>query len=120
MSCLFNSLSYFLNIPSSTIRQTICNYLEENKPLFDDLYTNVVIGLDSLPDNYIQNMRRESTWGGAIEIKAACIIWNLNVTVHNTRDGNAKRIVFRPLNLHDATTKDITLEWSGGHYSPVH
>lgn len=31
MSCLFNSLSYFINENSYDIRQKICNYLENNR-----------------------------------------------------------------------------------------
>ena len=30
MSCLFNSLSYFINESSCQIRQTICDYLKDN------------------------------------------------------------------------------------------
>ena len=33
MSCLFNSLNYFIKEGSDNIRQKVCDYLEENNPL---------------------------------------------------------------------------------------
>jgi hypothetical protein len=119
MSCLFNSLSHFLNIPSQTIRQTICEYLASNEPLFEDLDTRIVLGLDGLPENYVLKMRNQSTWGGAIEINAACNIWNLNITVCNIRDRNSTKIIFQPIIVHGTPLREIVLEWSGNHYSPV-
>ena len=98
MSCLFNSLSYFINDKSSKdIRNIICDYLENN--------------------NYIKNMRQTSTWGGAIEIQCACNIWNLKIIVHNIRERNAKNIEFIPLNRN--FNKIIEITWNGGHYEPI-
>ena len=55
MSCLFNSLQYFIPSESSfTIRQKICDYLEENKPIIDGLDTKFVLSLDD--SNYITNI----------------------------------------------------------------
>ena len=69
MSCLFNSLNYFINEGSYEIRQKICDYLQENKPIIDGLETNYVLSLEnSSSEQYIINMRSTNTWGGAIEI----------------------------------------------------
>ena len=81
MSCLFNSLSYFINIDSYTIRQLICNYLQENKPIIDGLSTDTILEYEN--NNYISNMRQTSTWGGAIEIQCACNIWKCQINVHH-------------------------------------
>lgn len=35
MSCLFNSLSYFIKEDSNIIRNKICDYLEENKQIIE-------------------------------------------------------------------------------------
>ena len=43
MSCLFNSMNFFLQIPSQTIRNTICDYLEQDKPIIEGIETNQVI-----------------------------------------------------------------------------
>ena len=40
MSCLFNSLSYFIPENSYNIRQKICDYLEENKPIIKNIFYN--------------------------------------------------------------------------------
>jgi hypothetical protein len=114
MSCLFNSLSYFLQINSYDIRQQICDYLKQNRPIIEGLDTNIIINIEN--NNYIENMRNPSTWGGAIEIQAACNIWNMKIMVKNIRDHNNTIIEFLP--LHGKIEKTIYLEWSGGHYEP--
>jgi hypothetical protein len=73
----------------------------------------------SLGADYIAKMRSPSTWGGAIEIQAACNLWGLRIVVRNLcgRDRTRPHIEFLPaVASHDRT---IELEWSGGHYEPV-
>ena len=117
MSCLFNSLSYFIKEDSYNIRQKICDYLQDNNTIIDDLDTKTILDMEDT--NYIQNMRNISTWGGAIEIQSACNIWKLQIVVHNIRDNNNNnnKIIFIPFNINFENT--IYLEWSGGHYEPV-
>ena len=123
MSCLFNSLEYFLNITSSEIRSKICDFLENNKKIFDGIDTKDLLELES--DNYVKKMRKNSTWGGAIEIKTACNIWNLEIIVCNIRNGdkngdkNDSQIQFIPNNGIDRLTKKIYITWNGFHYEPV-
>jgi hypothetical protein len=62
-------------------------------------------------------MRNTSTWGGAIEIQAACNLYNVNITVRNYRDNNGKNIEFLPVT--NQASRTIELEWTGGHYEPV-
>jgi hypothetical protein len=119
MSCLFNSLSYFINESSCQIRQTICDYLKDNKPIIDGLETHNVLQFESKDANtYITNMRSTSTWGGAIEIQSACNIWNLRINVKNYRDQQNRTIEFVPLNQN--IEKTINIYWTGGHYEPIH
>ena len=54
MSCLFNSLSYFIKENSNDIRQKICDYIEQNKPIMDGLDTKDIIKYEG--PNYIQKM----------------------------------------------------------------
>ena len=87
MSCLFNSLSYFINENSNDIRQKICDYLQKNLSIIDGIETSQVLELDNnSASNYITNMRSSSTWGGAIEIQVACNIWKISINVKNFRD----------------------------------
>jgi len=118
MSCLFNSLSYFIKEPSYQIRQKICNYLESNLPIIDGIETSCVLELEhKSASSYITSMRSTSTWGGAIEIQAACNIWNICINVRNDRDHCEKKIQFIPVNNHCDRTIDIY--WTGGHYEPI-
>jgi len=124
MSCLFNSLSHFIpQTDPQAIRARICDYLQANSPIIDGMATHDVLQLDSLntSEQYIGAMRTLTTWGGAIEIQAACNIWNARIVVHDIRSSHGKTIEFLPV-ANDATNapdKTFTLEWSGGHYEPV-
>lgn len=115
MSCLFNSLNYFLKEGSHEIRQKICDYLENNNKLIEGIDTKTILKLEN-KKNYIENMRKQSTWGGGIEIQVACNIWNIKIIVHNIRDNNNK-IDFVPLNR--IFNKTIEISWNGGHYEPI-
>jgi hypothetical protein len=124
MSCLFNSLSHFIpQTDPQAIRARICDYLQANSPIIDGMATHDVLQLDSLntSDQYIGAMRTLTTWGGAIEIQAACNIWNARIVVHDIRSSHGKTIEFLPVstNAINAPDKTFTLEWSGGHYEPV-
>ena len=118
MSCLFNSLDFFIGEGSFNIRQKICNYLQENKPIIEDLDTTVILGFENNDsEKYIENMRSTSVWGGAIEIQAACNIWNLRIIVRNYRDSNGSDIEFIPIS--SKAEKTIQIYWTGGHYEPI-
>jgi hypothetical protein len=118
MSCLFNSLNYFIQEGSSEIRQKICDYLQENKPIMDGLETNTILSFENpVPSKYIENMRLMSTWGGAIEIQAACNIWKLHIIVNNHRNLGSPDIEFIPIN--SVYNKTIHIYWNGGHYEPI-
>ena len=114
MSCLFNSLSRFIPESSCDIRQKICDYLEANNKIMDGIETKDILTMDS--NNYIQTMRNTSTWGGAIEIQAACNIWNMSINVHNIRGSEGGQINFVPIT--SETLKTINITWNGGHYEP--
>jgi hypothetical protein len=111
MSCYFDSLSHYFHVNSNIIRKEICDYLEENRPIFDDIETKVV--LDTIDKNYVARMRHQSTWGGGIEISATCNIWNINVVVHSNQ---MKPVVFEP--IHKRPLYTIHLHWNGSHYEP--
>ena len=140
MSCLFNSLHYFIPSDSSyTIRQKICDYLQNNNTIMDGLDTDAILQMESAngSDNesangsakYIERMRLTSTWGGAIEIQVACNLWNFRIIVKNNRVFNhttststtarsKSEIEFLPITPTEIKNT-IQLEWTGGHYEPV-
>lgn len=116
MSCLFNSLSYFINETSFNIRQKICDYIERNGQLIDGLETKEILKYEG-GNGYISKMRNTSTWGGAIEIQAACNIWKYKIIVNNHRDSKHSKIEFMPVSKNIENT--IELHWTGGHYEPI-
>lgn len=115
MSCLFDTLSIHVGLNSNILRQKICDYLEENPNLFEDISTQDYVkwvgeGYSDL-ESYVTNMRNSSTWGGAIEIKAFCNMFNVNVNVNDKR-GKSDNIEF----LVDKETNTLNINWNGGHY----
>jgi hypothetical protein len=122
MSCLFNSLSYFIKEDSHKIRQTICDYLQENNPIIEGLETHDILKLENATNNentYISNMRLMSTWGGAIEIQCACNIWNTQINVLSLRHKDEGNNIIEFIPLHKNITTTIEISWNGGHYEPI-
>jgi len=119
MSCLFISLSHFILESSYDIRQKICDYLEKGHPILDGLETTKILELEGMGGTaqYINGMRSTSTWGGAIEIQAACNIWHLSIHVKNYRDAGNKHIEFVPIT--GTFDRTVFLYWTGGHYEPT-
>jgi hypothetical protein len=124
MSCLFNSLSHFVDDDANTIRQKICDFLNEDGCLFDSIRCSDVTqwGEHKGLEEYVRNMRSTSTWGGAIEIKAFCEIYKRGVKVYSTR---AKDLSVVPVAEFVPQSSDIldngmvNLLWTGSHYDPM-
>ena len=114
MSCLFESLSHFINIDPNNIRQIICNYLENNGNIIEGLDTKFILSLDG--NNYIENMRQSYTWGSAIEIQAACNIWNMQIDICNIRNNNN---IIECIPLNKIISKKICITWNGNHFEPL-
>lgn len=117
MSCLFDSLSKNIkNYSSNHLRQIICDYLIQNPILIDDLRAEQIIYYECnmTLQKYVDKMRLSRTWGGSIEIKSFCNIFNINVIVINIRDNN-ERIEF--LSSNPDCSLYIEISWSGGHFT---
>jgi hypothetical protein len=117
MSCLFISLDYFIKENSYIVRQKICDYLENNNTIIEGLDTKIILDMENT--NYVTSMRNPSTWGGAIEIQAACNIWNLRIIVKDIRQNNIHNNVIEFIPINNCYERSISIEWSGGHYEPL-
>lgn len=120
MSCLFRSLSAFVNsIEENELRQNICNYLEQNPKIMDDLSLKDLLHVDGVETfDYVHNMRHPSTWGSAIEIRAFCEIYQIGVVVKILPTG--REVIFKPFSMEKAEyISAIMIEWTGNHYEPV-
>ena len=114
MSCLFDTLSKFVDLNSNDLRQNICNYMSNNPIVIDDIKINQFLkGNTNNMEEYVKDMKKKSTWGGGIEIKLFCNMYNKVVIVENTQDG--KHIEFLPFGKY--SKKDIiNIKWNGSHY----
>lgn len=123
MSCLFDSLAHYIdNVSSQELRFMITEYLEKDPVFFDELdnYGRLSSLLQyedarfSLPA-YVKNMKEESTWGGAIEIRAFCELFQVRVIVRVY--SNKKSIEFVPQSQNPHHTVEIG--YTGNHYVPI-
>ena len=120
MSCLFRSLSFFVDsVGEDELRKIICDYLEKNPPILSDLTLQDILHVDGVDtEDYVRSMRNPSEWGGAIEIKAFCEIYQVGVVVRVR--STQKEIVFKPSSMENATClRAVRIEWQGAHYEPV-
>ena len=116
MSCLFDTLCVHVNLNSSELRNNICNYLGDNPKMFEETKAEDYViwngeGFNNLQD-YISRMRHSGTWGGAIEIKAFCNMYNKHVNVYDTQ----KKGVINFVDDERKNRKTIDINWNGGHY----
>lgn len=121
MSCLFRSLAYFVqSVDENELRQIICNYLEKNPKIIDDLSLKDVLNIDGIETmDYVSNMRNNSTWGSAFEIKAFTEIYQVAVVVRIQQ--TQRDIVFKPSSMENATCLNaVMIVWTGNHYEPLY
>ncbi len=121
MSCLFRSLGRFVDQGEEALRKEICDFLAQEPLLFSDDNTSTrdIVKWESGSDlhAYIASMRRSSTWGGALEIKAFVELYRMGVRVRDIRTHPNKVIEFVPSRSRPRRWVEVT--WSGGHYQPV-
>lgn len=121
MSCLFNSLSYFIvNVDPTSMRKMICDYLSTDPILFNNENSeehrfSYLIGRDKF-DTYINTMRSENTWGGAYEIKAFCNLFGAIVKVKVLQTN--QWIEFIPSEAKNSLPI-LQISWNGNHYEPI-
>ena len=100
------------------MRESICDFLITNPKLSDDLPAEQAIKFETddevTLEDYVKRMRMESTMGGAIEIKAYCILYKKNVQVLNAQD--KRSIDF----IEDPSYEWVNLLWMNkNHYEPI-
>ena len=127
MSCLFRSLSYFINNTNENqLRQIIVEYLEKDPILIQpDKKASEIIRSEFPSDTlqfYVEKMKRSSTWGGAIEIKAFCELFSMQVGVLVLE--SKKEITFVPSSWDTSIctvnkNRFLKISWNGYHYEPL-
>lgn len=119
MSCLFDSISQVVlhngkSITSYHLRQLICDELEKNPRLIDDLkfdeITQITMGITK--KQYINKMRNHQEWGSGLEIKCFCNMFRCVVNVYH----RGKNITFLP---DTSPLYNINLKYTGNHYTLI-
>jgi len=127
MACLFDSLTPFLRNkegekPSSqSLREEICNYLELNKDVMDDITNSeLTVFTDNMNlKDYVREMRKPSTWGSAVEIKTFCEIYKIKVVViHLMNNRSIEFVPSRKGTIYSIPEHTIYLRYNGSHYTP--
>ena len=117
MSCLFRSLSKGINIHEDLLRKVIVDYIKTNPVLLDDIKAADVInwteGQDL--DKYARRMYHSYAWGGAIEIRAFCNLFHVNVCVHVLYTNKKFTIESARPN----PVKTIHISYNGSHFEPM-
>lgn len=141
MSCLFDSIaSYTRNCTSHALRQMVADYLRENPVFWGEMRFKEVFDLFEPQDvhfctsveDYIDRMRQESTWGGALEIQCICNMFQIGVRVHT---GLPLPIEFFPASSIRVSPRDgnhgnhgdhmdhvihvLDISWNGYHFESV-
>lgn len=115
MSCLFDSLSSFTEHSSRELRSKIVSYLGTNPPLMNEATFKDIMSWEASDENqYLNSMNQDSTWGGAIEIKAFVNLFNVNVIVHIPH--LQKTVEFVRNENHKEHYPTIHILWTGNHF----
>jgi hypothetical protein len=113
MSCLFHSIGACLGFTQEAVRHDILEYMVDNADKKHDdvkLKDWIESAEDVSFEAYLADMRKEDTWGGAVELDIACLLYNANVIVHF----NKKRIV-----IGTPRSKELHIKYTGNHFEPL-
>lgn len=117
MSCLFDSLSYYVtNMDGKKLRKVIVDFLLEDPILIDpDVRLSKILETENKTlSSYGQKMKLDHVWGGAIEIKAFCEKFGISVYVYVISTNDI--IKFVP-SQQKFEKKYIKLMWNGTHFT---
>ena len=128
MSCLFDSLTKLLDqefqgfYEDTKLRDIVCDFIRERP---NDILNGCkvsewidIVTMDEFDNKisisqYIDKMRKDSTWGGAPEMSIISKLFN--VEIHVVQDSK----VISKFACGDKVKSILTLEWTGSHYEPV-
>ena len=124
MSCLFRSLASFLpHTNPSELRARIAHYLSQD-PEWEGQVVSSWISSDpssffecSTLGCYIGTISKAHVWGGALEIRAFCELFQKTVRVHATNSLESPFIEFSPSSLGEHEI--CHLYYNGSHYEPI-
>ena len=111
MSCLYDSLSKYVDIGSQDLRAKICDYLDRDPDIAGCTAQQIVEWQANMSLDRYTALMRTNAWGGAIEIKAFCDIYETNVRVQIP---DSREIEFIS---QKKTDRMVCIKWTGNHFS---
>jgi hypothetical protein len=99
-NCLFTCISkllkicYDVDVSYNTCRQQICDMLVILFGMYPDWVKTLE---DQSPEEYIEQMRQESEWGGEHEIIAICVLYNVSINISYEQE-NTPNYMFENIN----------------------
>lgn len=118
MSCLFYSLGPSVGLPAEVLRKRIVDYLKTNPIILDDITAADVIKWTegSNLERYTNRMYNNGAWGGAIEIRAFCELFQVTVCVHVLYTN--KQFTVEPSTT--TSRKTVHISYNGSHFEPMY
>jgi hypothetical protein len=113
MSCLFESLACFVGSTADGLRNEICDFLQTDPVLYDDVRVSHLLDDAETPSDlrrYVHEMRKPTTWGSALEIECFCRLYRCRVDVNVAKTGAVAR-------FGAGRMKPFIVLWDGAHYS---
>ncbi len=117
MSCLFNSLAPAVNLHPEVLRKAIAAYLKTDPELLDDIKATDIIAWTegrSLQD-YADRMANPGVWGGAIELKAFCELFDMDVVVHVSYTATEFTVESSKM-----PRRVVHISYTGSHFEPLY
>src|SRR3989338_1505217 len=112
-NCLFRSLADQLISNASKhplVRQTVVEHLDRNREVFEPFVED-----DKPWPRYVSDMRKDACWGGNLELQAASVHYEVNISIHQLGEP-----MWQVVNWPD-TQRLIHLSYhDGDHYNSVH
>ena len=117
MSCLFNSLAPAVQLHPEDLRRSIANFLKTDPALLDDIKAKDIIEWSegkSL-EEYANRMGQPGVWGGGIEIRAFCELYNVDVVVHVLY--TKRKFIVKGSKR---ANKETHISYTGNHFEPMY
>lgn len=118
-NCLFRSLELAFGENFKDIRKKVCDFMQNNynKRIKDTTIRQwIKFESDMGVNDYVEKMRKDGEWGGAIEIMVITKIFNVNVfVVEEKKDGKGYKMISSFIS--NNKNRNIFLLYSGSHYN---
>ena len=117
MSCLFNSLAPAVGLHPEVLRKALAAYLKTDPQLLDNIKATDIIKWTEGKNlnDYAQRMSQPGVWGGAIEIRAFCELFEMDVCIHVLYTGQQFSV-----ETSKEPRKTVHISYTGNHFESMY